>query len=156
MRQSSSSEAFLRDHEWVRFVLLLGFMFALASFAAWRVAVELADHRAQRVWLVGSLVAGAVVALVGWPTVFGVSSKHPPWGPAKALSRSARNGLAVALSLLAVVALLPKHNGPVQFWQPGWVQLLGSGFWLCFAGLVVQRRVRQRAWRGFAADEHRL
>lgn len=154
MRQSSPSESFFRDHEWIRFIWVLAFMLTLASFAGWRVAVELTDHRSQWSWLVVSLVAGAVVALAGWPTVFGVSSKHPPWGPASALSRSARNGVAVVLSVLAVVALLPKRNGPIEFWQPGWVQLLGGGFWLCFAGLVVQRRVRQRAWQGFGPDEH--
>ena len=69
------------------------------------------------------------------------------------LSRTARLGAAVVVSTIAVVALLPKRSSLTQFWQPGWLQLIGSGFWIGFAALVLHRRVGQKAWRGFNPDE---
>ena len=87
--------------------------------------------------------------------MLGVSYKHPPWGPAKRMSRSVRMGFAVCISVVAAVALVAKRTSQVQLWQPAWLQVAGSGFSLGFAGLLVFRRVSQRAWRGFSPDEYR-
>jgi hypothetical protein len=152
MRRAGPAEAFIREHEWVLFILLVAYIGAVAAFSAWRAVAEIADHPTQRVWLVLALLSGLAICAAAWPTLLGVSSRHPARGPAKELSRSTRQCLVVLLSLVAVVAVLPRRTGPVEFWQPGSVQLLGSGFWLGFAALVLSRRVRQRAWRGFAGS----
>jgi CDP-diglyceride synthetase len=154
MRRSGPVGKFVGEHEWARFVLLLCYLSALAAFCAWRVVSELTEHGNRRGWLVLFFLGGLVVACAAWPTVIGVSYKHPPWGPAKKLSLSGRRALNACISLAGVVALIPKQSSPVQFWQPGWVQVAASGFWLGFAGLVLVRRVRQRAWRGFSPDEY--
>ena len=153
MRGGRSTGDFLEDHEWLRFVLLIAFMSGLAAFAAWRVVVVLSADSSHEAWLVVALGGGLLVCLGAWPTVLGVSSRHPPWGPARKLSRSVRLWTVVIMSLVAIVALMPSRSTPVRFWQPGWLQLLGSGFFLGFAGLLVQRRVRQKAWRGFDSDD---
>ena len=152
-QQNSPAGRFLRDHDWVRFLLLIAYMSALAAFATWRVVAVLTTHRA---WLFLFWVLGLALCLLAWPTVLGVSAKHPPWGPARVLSRSTRVGVVGLISVIAVFAVVPERTSPVEFWQPACLQLVGSGFWLCFAGLVLVRRVRQRAWRGFSPEEHPL
>lgn len=151
-RNSAWSERFLHQHEWVRFVLLTVYLSALASFAGWRAVSEITDHPDERAWLWLALAGGSIICLVAWVTVLGVSRQFPPKGVARGLSRQARIVISAALSVAAVVALVPKRTSPLKFWQPGWVQAIGAGFWLAFAVLVIVRRIHQKAWRGFGAQ----
>jgi hypothetical protein len=59
--------------------------------------------------------------------------------------------LSVVVGGAAVVADEPERITPVRFWQPGWLQLIGAGFWLSLSVLILVRRTRQRAWRGLKA-----
>ncbi len=147
VRLADRSDGFFRRHERVRFAMLMVFMSALAAFAVWRlVAVTRGNPRPG--WPIVAFVAGVIVCSVAWATILGVPFREQPEGRPKRLSPRTRLWLSVVLGVAAVVADEPEQTTPVRFWQPGWLQLIGAGFWLSLSVLIMARRTRQRAWRG--------
>jgi hypothetical protein len=150
MRVANRSDAFFRRHEPVRFATLAVFMSALAAFAVWRL-VGVTRGNPRPGWLIVAFVAGVIVCSVAWVAFLGVPFREQCEGSAKRLSSGARLWLSVVVGGAAVVADEPERITPVRFWQPGWLQLIGAGFWLSLSVLILVRRTRQRAWRGLKA-----
>ena len=147
MRLAKRSDAFFRRHEPVRFAMLVVFMSALAAFAVWRLVAVTRDNP-QPGWLIVAFAVGLIVCSVAWITFLGVPFRDPPEGPPNRLSPRTRLWLSVLVGVAALVADEPEQTTPVRFWQPGWLQLIGAGFWLSLSVLIMARRTRQRAWRG--------
>jgi hypothetical protein len=153
MRLATRSDVFFRRHERARFAVLEIFMSALAAFAVWRLVAVTTDNPSRVGWSLVSFAAGLLLCSVAWIAFLGVPFGDPSMRPARGLSRRTTLWLSVIAGVGAVVAVEPEKTNPAQFWQPGWLQLIGAGFWLGLALFITVRRARQRAWRGFKTPE---